>query len=254
MSEPEDTDIGTAEPTSTIYYPIVDNFELLDVQDASSYDRNSTTSGTIVKAILVVTIKWSAVLSNMFDDTVSTDVALVLKSSCSQSTDFTFTVTGSEAKFVGRGELNNYNADDDLHEIAGISDINLSSHSEFPFIVVGQCMYYFHVHPHPYTQMVIPNTGKMIAFSFLIFVLVALPYVAFHMYVQKLSHKFDEIQTSAKRSNDIVSSLFPEKVHAQLYNRRTSSCQSGSDPSRGDTDDIPIAELYPETTVMFAGK
>lgn len=66
------------------------------------------------------------------------------------------------------------------------------------------------------------------------------------------------ILSTAKRSNAIISSLFPSNVRDKIYRteiddigQKKRNSQSGASPS---VSSAPIAELYPDTTVLFAGK
>jgi Adenylate and Guanylate cyclase catalytic domain len=97
-----------------------------------------------------------------------------------------------------------------------------------------------------------------------IFVFASLAFIAYDVLIRRRQSK---VMTSAKRTNDIVSSLFPENVRHRLY-ERVSSVDTAADalhrgvtrlpglPSSSTTDtnvfgSEPIADLFPHTTVMF---
>lgn len=69
------------------------------------------------------------------------------------------------------------------------------------------------------------------------------------MYDRKVKRKQKRIITAAKQSEAIISSLFPTSVMNQLY-----PTEPGQATKFGQVASTrPIAELYPETTVLFAG-
>ena len=95
------------------------------------------------------------------------------------------------------------------------------------------------------------------AVAFIVF-----PFLAFLIYDCKVTKQRKKIILSAQRSNEIVSSLFPSHVRDRLYPLKSDSYHGMSNPGAGNGgtigrldfgEDTPIAELYPETTVMFAG-
>jgi hypothetical protein len=79
----------------------------------------------------------------------------------------------------------------------------------------------------------------MAAFAFIVF-----PFVAFLIYDTIVSRQQKQMLSSVQRSDAIISDLFPSHIRDQLYRPK-------------DGDDVQkssLAELYPETSVMFAGK
>ncbi len=102
--------------------------------------------------------------------------------------------------------------------------------------------------------------GLIFAASAVAFIL--FPFLAFLIYDYKVTKQRKKIILSAQRSNEIVSSLFPSHVRDRLYPLKSDSYHGTSAPSGGNGstiglleygEDTPIAELYPDTTVMFAG-
>jgi hypothetical protein len=79
-----------------------------------------------------------------------------------------------------------------------------------------------------------------------------------------MSYQQRKIITDSKRKNAIVSSLFPATVRDKLMstdlvdeNESYHEKQKGSKQGNGPLSDHvnrPIAELYTDTTVLFAGK
>jgi hypothetical protein len=79
------------------------------------------------------------------------------------------------------------------------------------------------------------------------------PFVAFLIYERKVSRQQEEILSTANRSHAIVSSLFPSNVRDQLYlNEEINKNKNTNSSTPSALMGPPIAELHPETTVMFA--
>jgi Adenylate and Guanylate cyclase catalytic domain len=105
------------------------------------------------------------------------------------------------------------------------------------------------------------------AMAGLIFVFTTLVFLFYDVTVRRRQAK---VMASAKRTNDIVSSLFPENVRGRLY-ERAAAAYCPSDPSgdeyesryyasprisvAAESNSIfgsdPIADLFPHTTVLF---
>ncbi|CAB9504460.1 Receptor-type guanylate cyclase gcy [Seminavis robusta] len=73
--------------------------------------------------------------------------------------------------------------------------------------------------------------------------------LAFWMWTSaRRAEKFNKVLTSAQRSNAIVSSLFPKNVAKQMLDYDAND----RDGKNADLKSKPIADLFPNTTVMFA--
>jgi Ca2+/Na+ antiporter len=108
----------------------------------------------------------------------------------------------------------------------------------------------------------------------LAFVLLLLVFFVYDVFVQKRNHK---IVAVAAKTNEIVASLFPEAVRSRLFEDKDSNGKKPSISKENDDNMIkkflsgnaefdeevdeeddymyksrPIADLYPETTIMFA--
>jgi Adenylate and Guanylate cyclase catalytic domain len=164
--------------------------------------------------------------------------------------------------------------DSDLHEQA-------YSHTNFTFPLVtytgnaalsapGHCVYsttlYFSkkFHAASSSHLATISTISVVA----VFLFMAM---AFAMYDRFVRHRNDKIMGAAARSNGIISSLFPSQVRDRLFAANegplSNSKQSNngamskerllSNESENNEDDLayksmPIADLFPETTVLFA--
>jgi hypothetical protein len=74
------------------------------------------------------------------------------------------------------------------------------------------------------------------------------PFVAFVVYDVVISRQQKRILKTAQRSDAIISDLFPSNVREKLY------LQDMNQQSGENGNGAPIADLHPETTVLFAGK
>jgi hypothetical protein len=88
------------------------------------------------------------------------------------------------------------------------------------------------------------NQGIIFAVTAVAFIVV--PFMVFLTYEHRVSRQQKLLMSSAQRSNAIVDSLFPSNVRDKLYPHETNDpyIKSGA----------PIAELHPDTTIIFAGK
>ena len=104
-------------------------------------------------------------------------------------------------------------------------------------------------------------TNKPLIFAVSAIAFIVIPFLVFILYDQKLARQQNEIISSAKRSNAIVSSLFPSHIREQVISASTAMTQKtmGSKSLKESESALlyssapPIAELYPEATVLFAG-
>jgi hypothetical protein len=142
----------------------------------------------------------------------------------------------------------------------------------------GHCLYYLHIYPtkeyedrYDTTNPIKATTVLVFAFAFMI--------TAFLMYDCFVVRRNRKLLNAMTRTNAIVSSLFPSNVRDRIFadakedreekkalngKSRLKTFLSGNDDDDLD-DDVdeddkymyktkPIADLFPETTVLFAGK
>jgi Adenylate and Guanylate cyclase catalytic domain len=88
------------------------------------------------------------------------------------------------------------------------------------------------------------NQGIIFAVSAVAFIV--LPFMVFLAYEHRVSRQQKLLMSSAERSNAIVESLFPSNVRDKLYPLDT------IDENEERNTGAPIAELPPDTTVLFA--
>jgi hypothetical protein len=87
------------------------------------------------------------------------------------------------------------------------------------------------------------QTSQGIIFAVSAIAFIVFPFIVFMTYEHRVSRQQKLLMSSAQRSNAIVESLFPSNVRDKLYPQDTNDNDSGT----------PIADLHPDTTVLFAG-
>jgi hypothetical protein len=140
----------------------------------------------------------------------------------------------------------------------------------------GSCVYSFRVVPSAEFEEVF-DSNLPAAFAIVVAAIFLFMTITFLMYDRFVTRRNDKVMGAAVRSTAIVSSLFPSQVRDRLYAgihtdagtstlARTSTARLKNfvDKGEGDTmdeadssDDVvlksqPIADLFPDTTVMFA--
>jgi len=194
-------------------------------------------------------------------------VLVVLENTCEQS--FTYRIDGEKATYLGQGELYD-NKYEHLMVQTGFGALIGSHDVVLDYQVDGQCFYNVRVYPTSEMEDDYSSNGPLIFTLTLLAVLVftTLVFITYNFLVQR---RRNAENMSAEESNAVVSSLFPDAVRdraSKVYkNNSTSNIGANSKSVRGrdlvralssvsddvDMDDsVPIAELYPECTVLFA--
>ena len=102
------------------------------------------------------------------------------------------------------------------------------------------------------------TTNKPIIFAVSAVAFIMFPFLVFLIYDRTMRKQQNEILTTANRSHAIVSSLFPSSVRDQLCAQEMNTMIKNASSEKGNAKfnltkilGPPIAELYPETTVLF---
>lgn len=214
-------------------------------------------------------IQWDAYLLGLLPQGVN-GVYCVLRNSCGES--FTYKLKGLDATFIGVGELHEAQYEDTANVIP-MDDILF--HEVTP-LLEGHCMWtittYSSEEYHDSVRSSLPLIFT-IAVA-VIFLLVAITFVVYDLFVGQRNRK---ILTAAARANAILSSLFPKTVRDRLFEEQEQDLKvkssyaapkshlnaflqkNGQSAEDDDDDDIivydekPIADLFPDTTILFAG-
>ena len=224
-------------------------------------------SGDGMVAFVTMVLQWGTFFYNILPEGTN-GIIVVLTGTCGG--DFSYKVNGRHPEFLGYGDKHDPKYDNLKVDSVFAKQLYLSE-SE------GQCAYMVQVYPSDefkagYTS----NEPVAIAlFVLLIFVVTASVFAVYDFFVQKRQRK---VMDAAKRTNAVVASLFPENVRDRILRGaadeladelKKSSNKKWGTPSKmqlkaftneeDERDQVgnafgskPIADLFPEATVMFA--
>jgi hypothetical protein len=135
-----------------------------------------------------------------------------------------------------------------------------------PPLSASPCASKLRVYPSKELEDSYVNSFPMIAtiVTACIFAFTSLVFVTYDWLVERRQRT---VMTSATRADNLVSSLFPTHVKESLYRNQDEEANKAKwntgpkeflgieNPNASDVEEVnPIADLYPETTIMFAGK
>lgn len=180
-------------------------------------------------------------------------VDLVLRNSCGQS--FSFRLHGPEVEYTGEGDLHNPKYDEER------VFVDIVEHYPNPELVTqtpGHCVISLDVYPSDTFYAAYHSSVPVIVATVAacLFAIKAALFGLYDLIVQTRNHK---VTTVAVRSNAIVSSLFPEAVKERLLaekDKENENLLSDEHMSAEEQDENgvykskPIADLYPEATVL----
>jgi hypothetical protein len=181
------------------------------------------------------------------------ELVLVLRNSCGQS--YTYHLHGNEAEFIGEGDL--HSSKYDAHRVTADLTDNYPNHEVLKHIP-GHCFIELDIYPSDaFCDDYLSNLPMIfsIVVAFL-FVVMATIFAFYDNFVQTRNRKVVEV---AERSDAIVSSLFPDAVKERLLadnNDRKSTNPFLNKNMQDEKDENgmyknkPIADLYPEATVL----
>ena len=246
------------EPVMDIFHPIINDISRVRVAGSNDYDAQNNT----LLGVLAATVYWRNILKNSLPQG-SSRIAIVYNSTCTKA--FTYQINGPSVVFVGVNDKHDAQYDylrvsskiTDLEAISSVASV----YSGAP-ISEEYCTYTIHLYPTDEMKSEFTTKNGAIYASVTLLVILGLGLV-FLLYDFKVERRQRKILSSAMRSSEIVSSLFPTSVQEQLYPTQENSDEKRSamtwlNHSTNDgsnTERIvggPIAQLYPETTVMFA--
>jgi hypothetical protein len=229
------------DPMSTIFMPVFDSFDVETRKPA---------------AVLLSVFSWATYFEGLLPAN-SPGVVVVIENNCDGP--FTYRVTGENVEYVGPGNLHDskfthmerfVNLQGGTTYIQGASSLGIPLNQDI-------CSYDLRVYPsmelyHKYhTHLLVTNTMTVALF----FVITAGIFLLYNFWVDR---RLRLVLNQAIKSTAIVSSLFPEGVRDRLIsgpsmpsgkNRLKSFLQDGESD---ETDDKPIADLFPHCTVFFA--
>jgi class 3 adenylate cyclase len=234
-----------------IFYPIINDISRVKIAGSDDYTvKNNTLVGA-----LAATVYWRSIIQNTLPPG-SNGVVVVFNNTCTKS--FTYQINGRNVVFLGVNDKHDVKYDylrvsSKITELEDFS-FTASVYSGAP-ISEDFCPYTLHLYPTDEMRSDFTTKNAAIYASVTLLLIVSFG-VIFVMYDCKVERRQKEVLSSAMRSSEIVSSLFPSSVQDQLYpiniaNTNKKSTQEDILDTRPVVGG-PIATLYPETTVMFA--
>uniref|UniRef100_A0A7S3PD05 Guanylate cyclase domain-containing protein n=1 Tax=Amphora coffeiformis TaxID=265554 RepID=A0A7S3PD05_9STRA len=226
-------------PVSDIYVPIYDSFEP---------DKK-------LGQILSSYIYWQSYFTNVLPEGQN-GIVSILENSCGQS--FTYVIHGPEVTYVGEGDLHETKYDDLVVQTGFGAFLGKDAVEVEP--LEAQCFY--NVRIYPSAEMEADQlTNSPLIFALGLMGVFLFTSVVFLTYDRVVARRHEKIETKAIRSTAVVQSLFPENVRDRLYdsgdreNKKTHGGGFWNDADRKNhavDSNMPIADLYPECTVLFA--
>jgi len=243
-------------PHSALLSPVYPSFNTLGLHDRDD-----------LAGFILAILPWDTYFSNLLVEGVN-GVIVVLHDTCGYT--FTYQINGPEAVYLGEGDLHEHKYD------------HLEIDVEFaPFLKHN----FSDVHEHcEYDLRIFPSSeleekfrtikpGLYAGVVVLVFLFTASVFVLYDFLVQK---RQDKVMATAKRTNAVVSSLFPSQVRDRILqdakeqaeqdmqmNKRGSVFNLGAKSQLKDFldegavteklqayDSKPIADLFPNVTVM----
>ena len=250
-------------PHSTIIAPVRANFDA---------------DAPIVAFVAGIT-PWDLYLSRLLPEGTN-GVYAVLSNSCAQVV--TYKINGPTAVYLGEGDLHETKYDN-LRDTLSFTAFGLSTEASRR---AGQCDYFLDVYASDEYRSDYDDKRPEIFTAILaaVFVATGLVFLVFAVYVQRRQH---QVMNTALKTNAIVASLFPANVRARIMQDAEEQADNNNNPGRrqADTQNLkgylnkekqdavrtimesceddevlntnvfgskPIADLFPETTLMVS--
>lgn len=239
-----------SDPLLFMYYPVFEHF-----------GANAPTV-----AIISSTVYWGTYFEDILPENAN-GVVCVVENSFGQA--FTYQINGKEATFLGMSDLHDPEFDgmEISADYSSFSQSGLSAvASEYRGVPVDDQHISYRIRVYPSTEFksdyITPSPLIYTSVMVTIFLLTAGIFITYDCFVERRQKL---VMTTAEKSSAVVSSLFPEAVRDRLLATTTPKPEqkqnqlahmSGADPSDWETDrskGAPIADFFPETTLMFAG-
>jgi class 3 adenylate cyclase len=226
-------------PTSILFFPV------------------QTPDGNEIAGALSLGIRWSNLLQTSVPRNGKLAI-VVIESSCGQTHTYKIKKEGMKLDWIGVGNLHDRRYSHMVRQAELDKPANLTDQET--------CNYRFSVYPSRELedQYITTNAWVYSASAVLICVFTSLVFAAYDSMVRRRQEK---IMKSAKQTDTIVASLFPESVRGRLYSQQTADANLPPDSliaknrisllSSASTEkasifgSAPIADFFPACTVMF---
>ena len=248
-------------PHSVVLYPV---FARIDENG-----NDGVRPARAVAGVVAALFSWDRFVTAVLPVSVSGIYGVLTSEACHQS--FTYRLDGRTATYLGPGDMHDARYDGSKTEIpyahvSGGHGGDVGGHCEYSLFVYRSS---------EYSDASMTDTPAIYAVVVaVVFTLIILTFLAYDAFVQRRNFK---VHNALVRSHAILASLFPSNVRAKLFAVEQggaiphAGAQAGSnkkqnlrgyleDDGDGGEDDeeqlgykgTPIADLYPETTVLFA--
>jgi hypothetical protein len=237
------------------------------------YDGFEKNTSEVVGAVVAV-VPWDFYFEELLHDGAD-GLICVLRDTCGDA--FSYRINGPETIFLGDGDL--HDSKYDYMERTELFSPRQDFHGATQAQKDAHCQYYLHIYPSSELEDIY-KTSKPALFSMavvLVFFFTTMVFLAYDLLVQKRQAK---VHSAAVKANAIVSSLFPAEIRERLFqhnegegSKKKRGPDSGPNKFRlknyldtgGDSSDEaekaapnvdiydtkPIADLFPNATVMF---
>lgn len=217
-----------------------------------------------VGGLMFVTLQWSAFFEKNLPQ--ATDGLLVnINDTC--GSDFTYLINGSQAVFLGQGDLHNPKYNNLKQTSIFISDIQVVNSSS------PLCAYAITTYPTESFELQY-RTLEPVLYAIAVVLVFLLTSMIFFFYDWTVARRQHTVLSTAERTSKIVASMFPDTVKHRILedveqsraktgnkgfnrNMKFKSMQDLSNETEEEPGILifktqPIADLFPEATVMFA--
>eukprot|EP00980_Cylindrotheca_fusiformis_P024504 scaffold11976_cov120-Cylindrotheca_fusiformis.AAC.5 len=207
-----------------------------------------------VVGMIWLRVPWLQFFQNLFNDGIFGTI-IVIRSNCAIDDAIrvlSFSIDGSSADFLGEFDAHDPKYDDQVVTKV-ILDLNL--HAED--IPEGLCVPILTLDIYPTDELAVTfETSKPVLYTTVvvaIFAFTSLVFILYDYYVGRRQGKFME---RIIKQDQIVSNVFPAAIRDRLYEGGQRGLQNDAlfDPlgGGGGTAGSPLADLFPETTIVFA--
>ena len=206
--------------------------------------------GSKMVGFLLSLTSWENLLNNILPTDVNGITVVVKSEMC--GTEFTFGLRGPKPVFLGYSDLHDPKFDEYMRSFV----VEVYPRG----IVDGMCLHEMFVYPTQ-EMRVSYESAKPIIYTCTIVIAFLGTAVLFCIYDRLVTTRQRKATADAERTNAIVSSLFPANVRDRLYedarqddseNNKTFGDMTGLGAVHQAFKTKPIADLFPEVTIMFA--
>ena len=266
---------SNAKGDTFVVYPIFNTFA--DNNDDTNNSINDNINGTTTRqmtGIYLSLLRWDWMLTDALH--LGTEpVVVVLKNTCGEDM-YTYLVQGMDAIFVGLGDGHDdhYDSDEIISPVKHLHGVTEPGGDT--------CDFFLHVYPTKEFRVSF-TSDQAIVFTTIVGLAFGITALFFFYYVRIVQRRQSKVMATAARTNAIVTSLFPSNVRDRIMKDAEDAVNNNKEmvapflPGMGDapkkklksfldeenpaaSNDTqlimfktkPIADLFPETTVMFA--